>query len=97
MRSSYETKNYPFEHVINKETFEGSFQIETPWIDDDAFWKEAEAEILVDDKSPFLRIIKTDYKNGFKVISIENSKKHIIKTNWALDPLPNGNLLPRIQ
>ena len=44
-----------------------------------------------------LRIFKTDYKNGFKVIWIENSEKYIIKTNWALDPMPDGNLLPRIQ
>lgn len=97
MQNKYETKNYPFEHVIEKSTFKGDFHIETPWVDDDKFWQESETEFLVDDENPFLRIFKTDYKNGFKVIWIENSEKYIIKTNWALDPMPDGNLLPRIQ
>ncbi|PTJ29909.1 hypothetical protein [Staphylococcus simulans] len=95
--SEYETKNYPFEHVIDKQTFKGEFNIETPWIDDDKFWEEAESEVLVNDDNPKLLIVKTDYKIGFKVIYIENDAKYIIKTNWALDPLPDGNLLPRIQ
>lgn len=95
--TKYETKNYPFEHVINKSSFSGEFLIETPWIDDGNFWKEAESEVLVNDANPNLLIVKTDYNNGFKVIWIENSEKYIIKTNWALDKLPSGNLLPRIQ
>lgn len=95
--NQYETKNYPFEISIDSKKFNGELQIETPWIDEGKFWDEVESEVLVDRNDPFLRIVKSDYKNGFKLILIEYSSKTIIKTNWALDEMEEGIFLPRIE
>ncbi|HDN3443166.1 TPA: hypothetical protein P1U96_001525 [Staphylococcus aureus] len=97
MNNDYLTVNYPFEKIIDKTKSDYDFHIETPWIDDGEFWNEAEVEVLVNDENPFLRVIKTDYKNGFKTIVIENSHKYYVKTNWALDLIEGSTYLPRIQ
>ncbi|MCD3219472.1 hypothetical protein GP484_06305 [Mammaliicoccus sciuri] len=91
------TVNYPFEKIFDKRISDLEFDIETPWIDEDEFWDVADVEILVNDTDPFMRAVKTDYKNGFKLFVIENDYKVFVKTNWALDKLPNGSFLPRIQ
>ncbi|ENK7113253.1 hypothetical protein AB3Y68_001559 [Staphylococcus pseudintermedius] len=91
------TISYPFEQILDKRYSDINFHVETPWVDEDDFWNEADVEILVNDTDPFLRVIKTDYKNGFKIIVIENSYKTYVKTNWALDPTRDGSFLPRIQ
>ncbi|MBU6948696.1 hypothetical protein [Staphylococcus haemolyticus] len=97
MEEKYLTVNYPFEKILDKTADSTEFHIETPWIDEDDFWKEAEVEVLVNDTDPFLRVIKTDYKNGFKTIIIENDYKYYVKTNWALDLIEGNTYLPRIQ
>ena len=90
------TVNYPFEKKFDKNTGKKiEFFLETPWVDDDKFYEQSKAEVLAD--YPDLKVIKSDYDNGFKTILIETDKYFILKTNWELDRLKDGTYLPRIQ
>ena len=90
------TVNYPFELKFDRHSGEKiEFFMETPWVDDDKFYEQSNVEVIAD--YPGIKVIKSDYDNGFKMILIETDKYYILKTNWALDKLEDGTYLPRIQ
>ncbi|WP_373442561.1 hypothetical protein [Staphylococcus equorum] len=94
--NQYETKNYPFEISLSKNSgIPKNIFIETPWIDENMFWENADSETIYSDDQ--LNVVKTDYYNGFKTILIETPDKYTYKSNWALDEVSEGHLLPRIQ
>lgn len=93
-----EQKEYPFvmrqSKLTNKKV---NFTIETPWLDKGEFETKANLEKVFSESNPFIEVTKVHYDNGFKVMTLETPDYIVYKSNWKLDELPNGNLLPRIQ
>src|SRR5690606_2777578 len=94
------SKVYPFEYKFDK-SFDFDFTMETPWVSIDnpeELEDYADIDVIYDQDEPYpITIIKTDYNNGFKTISINTRHNVIVKTNWELDRMKDGKYLPRIQ
>ena len=62
---------------------------------DDDWESKFREEVLF--TQPGIILKKLDYDAGFKCLILETREKMLYRTNWQLDDLGNGNLLPRIQ
>ncbi|WP_416349739.1 hypothetical protein [Mammaliicoccus lentus] len=95
-----DSKEYPFEYKFDKSS-DFDLTIETPWVSLDnheTIEDYADVDFIYDQDVPYpITIIKTDYHNGFKTISINTRHNVIVKTNWELDKMKDGKYLPRIQ
>ncbi|HCY8319032.1 TPA: hypothetical protein O1956_001867 [Staphylococcus aureus] len=89
---------YPFIMRQSKLTNEKvNFTIETPWLDEGEFETRVKFEKVFSESNPFIEVSKIHYDNGFKMMILETPDYIAYRSNWELDELPNGNLLPRIQ
>lgn len=93
-------EKYPFQYIVEAtdNNPNAELEIETPWnIDDETFDEAVDYSIIYFDETDDLSVTEYSYPNGFKMMMITRAGKNIIKTNWKLDPQPNGKFLPRIQ
>lgn len=91
-------KEYSFTMKVSKLTNKKRhFTIETPWLEKGELETKVNLEIVFAERNPLVEVTKFHYDNGFKIMTLETPDYIVYKSNWQLDELPNGNLLPRIQ